>query len=522
MRDLHYLEKFAAEATPGQKRAYDIQREQLVERLTGLIGSSADRRRRSQALPVRQETREFLEFESWDKIVGAFGSAPAGVAGDLFLRALPALVTAIGLGEGRLRNGGLTVVMTSFYQELFTGFLDNFKDENGNPINTADPKALKVALQNPAIVNKALQNSLLKGGIGAFGGAASKIISGKVLAIGDAPMIRMITNGVHQQLAEASISIGETTLKSLATTGELPSKGEVVRDLITDKIIDAGGATIKAAGSAMAGPKPPTYQINLNQRIDDLSNQAQQAQQSAGKFATAIRRIQGSILMKVDPDAMKSHLDSLGSGEKILIPADVVRGWVRDRKVDDDFLVRSGIAAELDGKKPGDDIAIDKSALFTAELRPEIIDDVARNMRGEPGGMTAREAEAYLSARETHLKNLADVMQTGKWGETDGSLAYLVALAEARRKGLDYNTARIEAARETERFFIRVGEQAERAGISESVDALFLREYYRRMHPSRDYLSPDAVHRLEDGYVHTILMRLRKPVDLKYGRGQTP
>lgn len=89
-----------------------------------------------------------------------------------------------------------------------------------------------------------------------------------------------------------------------------------------------------------------------------------------------------------------------------------------------------------------------------------------------------------------------------------------MALQDARNKGLDHNAARIEAARETERIFNRVIEQAEQAGTSESVDALFLREYYRRTHPSRDHLPADAVRRLEDGYVHAKLMRLKKP-----GRG---
>jgi|CXWL01.1.fsa_nt_gi hypothetical protein len=81
---------------------------------------------------------------------------------------------------------------------------------------------------------------------------------------------------------------------------------------------------------------------------------------------------------------------------------------------------------------------------------------------------------------------------------------------------LDHNAARIEAARETERIFNRVIEQAEQTGTSESVDALFLREYYRRTYPSRDHLPPDAVRRLEDGYVHAKLMRLKKPIDRKY------
>lgn len=517
LRDLRYLDTFAAEATPGQQRVFAVQREQLVEKLTDLIASSADRRSRSQALPVRPETREFLKFDDWDKIVNAFGSDPAGVAGDVVLRGLPGLaVGAMELGKGRLRNSILAGAMTSFYQELFTGFLDNFKDENGNPINTADPKVLKAALQNPAILNKALGSTLINGAVGAVGGGGGKILGAKDLSIGDSPIIRMITNGVHQELVGAGISISETTLKSLATTGEWPSKGEVVRDLMTDKIGDAAGAGLKSVGGVVAGPRPPTYQVNRNQRIDGLIKHAQGAQESAGKFAAALRRVQDSARMTSDPDAMKSHLDSLGPGEKIQIPAEVARNWIRDKKVDDDFLVRSGIAAELNGKKPGDDITLDKSALLTAGLRPEIIDDVAQNIRSKPGGMTAREAAAYLGAREAHLKKFADAMQSGKWEETDGSLAYLMALQDARNKGLDHNAARIEAARETERIFNRVIEQAEQTGTSESVDALFLREYYRRTYPNRDHLPPDAVRRLEDGYVHTKLMRLKKPIDRKY------
>jgi len=502
-------------------------RAKLNKTLDSSIFSASDMRAKLAGLPVRPSTRRFneaVEGEDFFDVIKAFGDAPMATYGDKLLQSGPNLIAA-GIGGMAAGPPGAAALgsAASFSQEGLSSILEDVTDKNGNPIDVTDPQALRAALQDPEVRAQLRKKALISGGTAAAVGLVTGRIDSTTLTTASSPLKKMVTNNLAQFAAQGSVNVAGEIVTSLALDGKLPSWGKVAGALIdtgsgmlTDAAISGGKSTIGAIATAGQPGK-----VSHSQHINGLIGHAQQAQQSAATLAASIKRVQGSNQMASDPDAMKTALDGFGAGDKLYIPEEVARGWIRDGKVDDDFLVRTGIAAQLNSRKQDNDsgqfdpgIEIDKSALVTARLRPDVIDEVARNIRMSPRGMTADEANAFLHDRQTDLKNLANQMETGKTADTDGKLVYRRALQDALSKGLDHDAARIEAARETERALVQVNENVERTGISESADETFLRERYRRAQPRRD-LAPEAAREDEDGYVYTEMTRLGKRTGLK-------
>jgi hypothetical protein len=539
LEELHSLDAIEAKVERGEllhppEKLTWQNREQLRAKLNKTLDSSilsaSDMRAKLAGLPLRPSTRRFNEAvdgEDFFDVIKAFGDAPMATYGDKLLQSGPNLI-ATGIGGMAAGPPGAAALgsAASFSQEGLSSILEDVKDKNGNPIDVTDPQALRAALQDPAVRAQLREKALVNGTKAAVVDLATGGIGSKTLTTASSPLKKMVANNLAQFAAQGSVNVAGEIVTSLALEGKLPSWGKVAGALIdtgsgmlTDAAISGGKSAIGAIATAGQPGK-----ISHSQRINGLIGHAEQAQQSAATLAASIKRVQGSNQMASDPDAMKAALDSFGAGDKLYIPEEVARGWIRDGKVDDDFLVRTGIAAQLNSRKQDSDsaqfdpgIEIDKSALATARLRPDVIDEVARNIRMSPRGMTANEANAFLQDRQANLKKLADQMEVGKTADTDGKLVYRRAFQEARNKGLDHDAARIEAARETERVLIRVNENVERTGISESADELFLRERYRQAQPRRD-LAPEAAREAEDGYVYAEMTRLGKRTRLRYER----
>lgn len=506
-----------AETDSTRKRILEFRRTELADEMARQVGVAADRARRSKDLPVRPQTREFSKLENWEKSSGAFMSDPVGVGSDMFVRTGPATVLgAMELGRGRISSGAAALGLVNFYETFLTGFLDNLKDRDGNPVNASNPQALRAALEDRKIVDNALADTAVQAGISAAGGAAGTSMAAQSLKIGSTPIMRMTTNGSAQFIVQSGIAFGETALEKYAIEGEGPNTGDLFRAVVGMAVGDVGGKVgsgVKSAAAIAATAGLPNYQINRTQIINGRVSQAQQAQAT---IVAAIDRVQRSSGTTANPGTVKQMLDGLGSGTQVHIPGAVVRGWIRDGKVDDDFLVRSGLAAGLNEKNPPrGEIAVDKSALATAPISKNLFREVASNIRMQSGGMTANEAGIYLRAREADLKRLADEIETGNWQQTDGALVYRQAFKYAREKGLDLNEARLEAARETERVFNQVVENFERTGKSESADVLFTRGLYRKTEPFRD-LPPDVARRRENNWVVIVLRSVGKKPNLEY------
>lgn len=231
---------------------------------------------------------------------------------------------------------------------------------------------------------------------------------------------------------------------------------------ITDYLSDRPGA---AAQTLIATLIAVSGNVAVAQGIKQIVgpiDEAQQATAAAQNLAEVVAAVQESKLATRDPETMAAFIRQVAGDGSLYVPAESLSELYQSGVIDQATFDALDVAEQLpEALAAGGDVLIapDKYLLATARLTPEALSQVISNTRRGAAGMTAAEAEAFLSdapARDRDISDLLERMAIQYEGQEPGhAVEDDVASALAGWPGQTKTSAQPVAALWRERYLQR-------------------------------------------------------------------
>lgn len=359
---------------------------------------------RKDAIPLPPSIDQANKAKTFSEFVDAVGRDKlrylAGIGGESLVQSLPGMLAAIPAGvTGTMALGpaggtvaaGSVMGLQSALTEYGNSILSALQEAK---VNIQDPEALKAALQDRELVDKAIRTAAVRAGVvGAFdalsGGLASKTLLPKDLLV-KRPLARELANiGVQAPVQGAMGAAGEAAAS--AATGQEITFGALAGEFFGEFFGAPAEVVTTSAG-----------------RLYEQMTAAQNAKQDLNALKELDKLAAASKVRQRDVDTFENFMAQATEA-----------GPVKDVYIDAQTLMQSGVGEQVAAVSPsvaeqlpaalaaGGTIRI-PVAEYTARIAgTELNQPLIENLRIEPDGFSAKEAQEFLQTYQEDIK--ADV-----------------------------------------------------------------------------------------------------------------